>query len=313
MPFADARVALDLRRIADMPEVPLILEVCREASGMPFVAIARAAEGADGRWVTCAAYDALGLGTMPGNELQIASVLHRLAQTDRSLVVVGGTAKLEANRAALEAGRDTVRLRGAFIAVVGHDLRNPIAAVSAGLRILGRHPTKDKASHLVVEMQRSMLRMQQIVDDLLDFARGRLGAGIELEAIGTVDLEPVLRDVAQEVERLSGLHVEAAIDLPRPIRCDPQRIAQLFSNFQGNAMTHGSPARVIRIRASDEDDRFRLAVSNYGTPIPEDVIPGLFLPFSRGGGTGRACLQGLGLGLYIAAEISPRLTASCME
>ena len=244
---------------------------------------------------------------MLGNELQIASVLHRLAQTDRSLVVVGGTAKLEANRAALEAGRDTVRLRGAFIAVVGHDLRNPIAAVSAGLRILGRHPTKDKASHLVVEMQRSMLR---IVDDLLDFARGRLGAGIELEAIGTIDLEPVLRDVAQEVERLSGLHVEAAIDLPRPIRCDPQRIGQLLSNFLGNAMTHGSPARVIRIRASDEDGRFRLAVTNHGTPSPEDVIPGFFLPFSR---ADRASLQGLGLGLYIAAEISTPLAAYCME
>ena len=248
MPFADARVALDLRRIADMPEVPLILEVCREASGMPFVAIARAAEDADGRWVTCAAYDALGLGTMPGNELQIASVLHRLAQTDRSLVVVGGTrhsrrvpvapdddfgsyivvpitrldgtpfgmlcaidpirrfarsdvrsvfetlprlvavgldvrAKLEADRAALDAERDTGRSREEFIAVVGHDLRNPVAAVSAGLRILGRHPTKDTASHLVVEMQRPMLRMQQIIDDLLDVARGRLGAGIELDIL----------------------------------------------------------------------------------------------------------------------------------
>ena len=55
MPYADARVALDLRRIADMPEAPLILEVCCEASGMPFGAIARAAEAADGCWVTCAA------------------------------------------------------------------------------------------------------------------------------------------------------------------------------------------------------------------------------------------------------------------
>ena len=78
-------------------------------------------------------------------------------------------------------------------------------------------------------------------------------------------------------------------------------------------MTHGSPARVVRIRASDEDGRFRLAVTNYGTPIPEDVIPSLFLPFSRGGRTGRACLQGLGLGLYIAAEIARSLAASGLE
>ena len=366
---ADARVARDLRHIAEMPEVPLILEICREASGMPFVAIARAAEGADGRWIACAADDALGLGTMPGDELQIASVLHRLARNDRGLVMVGGKchprrisvmprddfdsyvavpitrldgtafgmlcavdpihrfmrsdvrslfetlarlvavgldvrATLEADRMALDAERDNGRLREEFIAVVGHDLRNPVAAVSAGLRILGRRPMDETASHLVVEMQRSMLRMQQMIDNLLDFARGRLGAGIVLDDLDSVDLEPVLRDVACEVERLSDQPVEVAIDLLRPIRCDPVRIGQLLSNLLGNAVTHGTPAETIRIRASDEDSQFRLAVTNRGAPIPGDVIPHLFLPFSRGGGTGKASLQGLGLGLYIASEIA---------
>ena len=211
---------------------------------------------------------------------------------------------LREGRSALASERDTARLREEFIAVVGHDLRNPVAAVSAGLRMLGRRPPEEEAAALVVEMQRSALRMGQIIDNLLDFARGRLGGGIGLEAARPVDLEPVLRGVAREIERLSDRTVVLALDLSRPIQCDPQRIGQLLSNLLGNAVTHGPPCEPIEVQASDVNGRFRLAVTNRGAPIPEEVRPSLFLPFSRGGGGGEGSLQGLGLGLYIASQIA---------
>ena len=204
----------------------------------------------------------------------------------------------------IDAERDTARLREEFIAVVGHDLRNPVAAVTAGLRMLGRWPMEDKGAALVAEMQRSLLRMGQILDNLLDFARGRLGAGIELVAPRAVDLAPVIAGVACEVGRMSEQPVELALDLPRPILCDPQRVGQLLSNLLGNAVAHGAPGAPIRVTARDADGRLRIAVTNRGAPIPDAVIPSLFHPFSRGDGSGRTSLQGLGLGLYIASEIA---------
>ena len=210
--------------------------------------------------------------------------------------------ELEGSRRALATERDTARLREEFIAVVGHDLRNPVAAISAGLRLLGREALSERGAMLLAEMQRSTLRMEMILTNLLDFARGRLGTGIELQAPAPIPLEPVIREIVQETELVSEQRIELQLDLPRPIRCDPQRMGQLLSNLLGNAVTHGAKGEPIRVEATDRDGILRLAVTNHGPPIPEEVRPSLFLPFSRGGES--PSLHGLGLGLYIASEIA---------
>ena len=101
--------------------------------------------------------------------------------------------QLDFGQEALLSERDTARLREAFIAVVGHDLRNPVAAISAGLGLLRQAPDRDQADSYMLEMERSVLRMQEIIGNLLDFAQGRLGSGISLKAHEAVDLEPMLR------------------------------------------------------------------------------------------------------------------------
>ena len=88
--------------------------------------------------------------------------------------------ELENGRAALATERDTARLREEFIAVVGHDLRNPIAAVSAGLSMLAKGASAEREAVLIPEMQRAIARANQIISNLLDFARGRLGAGLDV-------------------------------------------------------------------------------------------------------------------------------------
>ena len=154
---------------------------------------------------------------------------------------------------------------------------------------------------LIPEMQRAIARAEQIITNLLDFARGRLGAGIDVVAPRPVPLEPVLRDVVGEIEQIAGQAIEVTIDLPRPIRADPQRLGQLLSNLLGNAVVHGAANAPIRVEARVQGGMLRLAVTNQGAPIPEEIRPSLFLPFSRGG---KASLQGLGLGLYIASQIA---------
>ena len=211
--------------------------------------------------------------------------------------------ELEIGRAALMDERNIARLREEFIAIVGHDLRNPIAAVSAGLSILSRQgPSEDNLAVLMPEMNRALARASQIITNLMDFARGRLGAGIEVVAPHPVQLEPVFRGIISEIAQITAHPVEASINLPRPIRADPQRLGQLLSNLLGNAVTHGAGKQPIRVEAAERDGTLRLSVTNHGAPIPEDVRASLFQPFSRGGD--KDSLQGLGLGLYIASEIA---------
>ena len=209
--------------------------------------------------------------------------------------------ELESGRAALASERDTARLREEFIAIVGHDLRNPIAAVSDGVSMLSKRPSEERTAMLIPEMQRAIASAEQIITNLLDFARGRLGAGIDVVAPRPVPLEPVLRDVVGEIEQIASQAIEVTIDLPRPIRADPQRLGQLLSNLLGNAVVHGAANAPIRVEARVQGGMLRLAVTNQGAPIPEDIRPSLFLPFSR---RGKASLQGLGLGLYIASQIA---------
>jgi signal transduction histidine kinase len=92
------------------------------------------------------------------------------------------------------------------------------------------------------------------------------------------------------------------IALSRPVAYDGPRIAQLVSNLLANALTHGDPAGPVWVLARSDDDGFELSVANLGAPIPPETQASLFQPFSRA--SARPGQQGLGLGLYIAAEIA---------
>jgi sigma-B regulation protein RsbU (phosphoserine phosphatase) len=203
---------------------------------------------------------------------------------------------------ALGSEREEAELREQFIAVLGHDLRNPLASISAGTRLLVQRSNLDgPAEAIVLTMQKSVVRMAALIDNVLDFARGRLGGGITL-VLSSQSLEPTLQQV---VDELQSAHPESIIktefDLSRPFDADPGRIGQLFSNLLGNALTYGEPGHPVTVRATTHD-AFELAVCNAGVPIAPETMDRLFQPYSRG--EVRPSKQGLGLGLYIASEIA---------
>jgi sigma-B regulation protein RsbU (phosphoserine phosphatase) len=204
--------------------------------------------------------------------------------------------------ASLKSERETSELREQFIAVLGHDLRNPLAAIEGGARLLAREPQSEKASSILALMSGSTQRMASLIDNVLDFARGRLGGGLTL-SLRPADLEPLLVQVVDELRSgASGRVIETDVYLPDLIMCDPGRIGQLVSNLVGNAITHGSDARPVQVSAKVRSGVFNLSVSNAGAPIPTAVMERLFQPFFRG--EVRPSQQGLGLGLYIAWEIA---------
>lgn len=209
---------------------------------------------------------------------------------------------LKETRADLGRERETGVQREQFIAVLGHDLRNPIAALDAGVSMLRRGQTEERTRFVLDAMQATIDRMNVMVGSILDFARGRLAGDMPLR------LEPVAVGdvVAQIAAELTVAHPERAIDLDcrivSPLRCDAQRIGQLTSNLLGNALTHGASDEPISVICEEVAGEFRLAVSNRGTEIPADVRERLFQPFEQGGGDSKA--GGLGLGLFIASSIA---------
>jgi signal transduction histidine kinase len=210
---------------------------------------------------------------------------------------------LETTRTALLDERETSNLREQFIAVLGHDLRTPLGSILAGIEVLSRKYDDPAALPMLQRMRRSVTRMATLVDDVVDFTRGRMGGGIALNLRREDALDRIFEQV---VEELRGLYpqrqIVAAIEPQLGLHCDPDRLAQLLSNLLNNALVHGSAQGPVRVRIGFEDRDFVLSVANEGPELPQAVIDQLFKPYFRAAsGSGS---KGLGLGLYIVAEIA---------
>jgi len=208
----------------------------------------------------------------------------------------------ERSESALLDERQTALLREQFIAVLGHDLRNPLASIDGGARLLEKAPLDEKGASILRLMRGSVQRMAGLIDNVLDLARSRLGGGLKLDLADSA-LGPALDQIVAELRAARpDRSIEAELFLDRPVRCDAARIGQLLSNLLANALTHGAPDRPVRVHATIAEGMFLLAVTNRGDPIPEATRARLFQPFFRA--PGRADREGLGLGLYIASEIA---------
>lgn len=149
----------------------------------------------------------------------------------------------------------------------------------------------------------SVTRMAGLIDDIMDFARGRLGGGLALDCNADEPLEPVLQQVVVELRTAAPeREIDVHIALASPVDCDRRRIAQMVSNLLGNALTHGDASDPVKFEATTQDNWLRISVTNSGAPIPAAMMDRLFEPFARG--EYRPSLQGLGLGLYISRQIA---------
>ena len=216
-------------------------------------------------------------------------------------------AKASAEEAAA-AERAAAELREQLIAILGHDLRNPVAALSGGLRILKREPLSERARKVIGLMDGSIVRVSVLISNVLDFARERLGGSVALKLESDRPLAPVIEQVVAELRLVAPeREIVTSIDLPDPVALDHSRLGQIVSNLLSNALTHGASDQPVRLDARFVDGMFELSVANGGQPIDPDTLANLFRPFYRGTSTeaGRqAGNRGLGLGLYIASEIA---------
>lgn len=211
--------------------------------------------------------------------------------------------RLGSSEARLAEERKSAESREQFIAVLGHDLRSPLSAIANNADVLLRLPVNETARQVAQRIKNSSRRMSGLIEEVLDFARGRLGSGLTLAINDEVEIASVLRNVLSEVQASSPQRaILVEIEVDRTFRGEASRLGQLFSNLLNNAITHGSAELPIRVRASTSEDEFTLSVANAGDPIPPVAIDRLFQPFFRA--DTRESREGLGLGLYIASEIA---------
>ncbi|CAD7797320.1 Bacteriophytochrome [Chryseobacterium aquaeductus] len=210
---------------------------------------------------------------------------------------------LNETQAKLLEEQSNAEIREQFIAILGHDLRNPVGAISSAAQLMFRTSLDDKNLKLAKIIHDSTIRVSRLIDNILDFASGRLGGGIALNFDNDKSLEETLQQVITELRTVyPEREISADLNLAYPIKGDYKRIAQLFSNLLGNAITHGSKDTPIIVKAKSESDFFELCVINRGNKISQETEKHLFKPFSRG--KVHQGKEGLGLGLYIASEIA---------
>jgi signal transduction histidine kinase len=200
----------------------------------------------------------------------------------------------------LETVSQMVRTNEIFIAVLGHDLRNPLSSIMASSEILLRVSDPQRIATSAERIRTSGRRMAKMIDQLLDVARMRSGQLILLPKDG--DLRSVCDAIIGEFEPGTG-------DLPVELTCegnttgvwDIDRLAQVLSNLVGNALFHGEKSAPVRVRVNgSRAEELRITVANAGE-IPPSEREHLFQPF-RASAVHRNT-PGLGLGLFIAYEL----------
>ena len=198
--------------------------------------------------------------------------------------------------------RQMADFREQFIAVLGHDLRNPVAAIDGGANLLLRDGWTGRSPMILKLMKASVLRMSGLIDNVMDLARARLGGGIQLQRAMTDKLEETLTQVVEEI-RFShpDRTAETSFEIKGAANVDLLRVAQMFSNLLANAITHGAREQAVRVEARVDSGDVEISVANGGTPIPIAARERLFQPFYRANGSSTV---GLGLGLFIAAQIA---------
>jgi signal transduction histidine kinase len=208
----------------------------------------------------------------------------------------------EKDQSALRDERATSELREQFIAILGHDLRNPLQAILATSELMARRSAEPAIAGMASRIKANAKRMSALIDDVLDFAQGRLGGGIGVEFRETDNLTNGLHAVVKELQVGQPERTIAAdITVARTVRCDLGRVQQVASNLIGNALTHGAPDSPVKVTARTDDHDLILEVWNQGEPIPAENIAKVFEPFWRREAS--AHREGLGLGLHICSQI----------
>ena len=200
---------------------------------------------------------------------------------------------------------ETLRHNELFVAILGHDLRGPLSAITMSAMVAERKSIDETTKKSATRILASARHMGRMIGDLLDLTRTRVGGGAMPLGLDAIDVAATVEQAVDEARAASpDVEIAFAASGDAQAVADADRIRQLVGNLLGNAVAHGDRAEPVRVSVEADDPAapIRVRVANAGD-IPPEVVPRLFDPFrARADRTGRG--SGLGLGLYIVRQIA---------
>jgi chemotaxis family two-component system sensor kinase Cph1 len=191
------------------------------------------------------------------------------------------------------------RARGRLMAMLGHDLRDPIQSITMTATLMERRGDDTPLRH---RLQNSSNRMQRLVEQVMDMSQAHSGS--LTFNMQTADLAVIAEDMVTESRTA---YPDLQITLTRPpalvIEGDVDRIAQVLGNLLSNARHYGAPGEPVQVELAASGGMAIVQVVNEAPRIPDEVAVGLFQPFKREVANGSSNRNGLGLGLYIAERV----------
>ncbi|MCW5835294.1 MAG: HAMP domain-containing histidine kinase, partial [Labilithrix sp.] len=207
-------------------------------------------------------------------------------------------------RAARATAEENDRFKEQFLAILGHDLRNPLNTIltTARLMILRGELAQESARRLE-RVITSGVRMQRMIEQILDVTCDRLSGGVPIAREPAQDVAAVVSKVIEDaLQTHPTARVEQQVDGPCTAAVDSERLGQVLRTLVGNAIVHGASDSPVRVRIVARADAVRIEVHNGGPPIDPADRALLFEPFKRSRKS-KGPSEGLGLGLYIAERI----------
>lgn len=202
------------------------------------------------------------------------------------------------------AAEDRALFAEQMVAIVSHDLRNPLSAILTGAAVMALgddlSEMKGKALARVVS---STQRARRLIDDLLDFTMARVGSGLSV-ARRPVELHQLVAKIVDElVPAFPGRGLRHVSVGEGRCSADADRLSQLIGNLVGNAMTYGAAGTDVTVTSWLVGDTASLTVHNDGNPIPTHLLGSIFQPMVRGVSENSA-VRSVGLGLFIVRAIA---------
>ncbi|KTC15785.1 histidine kinase [Pseudomonas marginalis ICMP 9505] len=190
-----------------------------------------------------------------------------------------------------------------MVAIVSHDLKNPLTAIRMASDFLSRDQRTAKESQLLGHIAQSSERAQRMIADLLDFTQARVGHGITIKA-AALDLHEVIQRAVDELRvAFPKAMLEHQAEGTGQACLDADRVQQIIGNLVANSVAYGDLLRPITITSRLGAGGCEISVHNHGAVIPAALIAVLFEPMTRGTDQG-SDVRSVGLGLYIVRELA---------
>jgi PAS domain S-box-containing protein len=220
-------------------------------------------------------------------------------QCGKIVGVIGSATDITEEKRMQEHLREAIDFRDRVTGVLGHDLRNPLTAVTTAATAVLKQDTSEAVREKARVIQRAAGRMTEMINSLCDLTRVQATGRLPVSRAPT-DLAGAARDVVEETctawpDRRVDLDLKGNL----AGRWDPARLEQAMSNLLANGLQHGDPRKPVSVSLDGTGEEVVLKVRNDGPPIPSYMLPVLFEPFSRG----EASPHGLGLGLFVVKQI----------